>query len=410
MFRFERFVAVRYLRGAQGLAEGGRFLRFILYAAVGGVAVGVAALLLALAVVRGFSEEIQDKIIAFGAHVQVENLRDEPLPVDVISRSGLEALPGVASVSGVVTEFILLRKSARQIEGVSLWGTDAPPAGIASRIVEGSFALDADSSGRPQVAIGRALAERLGLRLGQVVNAFTLPEPGRSSGGARVRTLVVGGIYETNLANFDELYVFMGIDEARSLLGMARDATTRYDLTLADPAGADAVARQIEETFGFPVLARSVFVIYRSLFSWVELQQNIVPLVLSVLVLVSAFCIVGILFMLVLEKSREIGILSSMGASSRRVRRLYLFVGLAIGVAGACSGALFALAVAWLQLRYGFIPLPAEAYYIDRAPVALRGSDFVIVCSVSVLLCVLAAFLPARFASRLDPVRVLRFR
>ncbi len=411
MFQFERFVALRYLRGAEGLPEGGRFLRFVLYAAVGGVAIGVAALLIALAVVRGFSREIEDKIIAFGAHVQVENQRDEPLPPDVVTADALAALPGVTSVSSVVTEFVLLRHSARQIEGVSLWGTDHPPAGIVARSLDGDFSLASDGAGRPGVMIGRALAERLGIKAGDTVVAFTLGEPGSIAGGeTRARTLVVNGLYETNLANFDEIYVFAGLDATRALLGLDARAVTRYDLTLDAPAEADAMALQIEEAFGFPVLARSVFTIFRSLFSWVALQQNIVPLVLSVLVLVAAFSIIGILFMLVLEKAREIGILVSMGASERRVKRLYLFVGLAIGVAGSCIGAAFALVVAGLQLRYGFIPLPAEAYYIDRAPIAMRLSDFALVCSISTLLCIGAAYLPARYAARMEVVRVLRFR
>ncbi len=408
MFQFERFVAWRYLRGAQGLPEGGRFLRFVLYTAVGGVAVGVAALLLALAVVRGFSQEISDKIIAFGAHVQVESQRDEPLTPDIVTAAELAALPGVVGVQTVASEFVLLRRSARLIEGVSLWGTDALPAGIAARLLDGDF--DAPAGGPPGLVVGAALAEKLGLEVGTRVNAFTLPSPGRTAArGARARAFVVTGLYETNLANFDELYVFTALGAARDFLGMDADAATRYDLTLADPQQADSVAREIETQFGFPVLAQSVFVVFRSLFSWVALQQNIVPLVLSVLVLVAAFSIVGILFMLVLEKAREIGILVSMGASGGRVQRLYLFVGLVIGLLGAGLGALFALVVAELQLRYGFIPLPAEAYYIDRAPIAMRWRDFALVCSISTLLCVAAAYLPARYASRLDPVRVLRF-
>ncbi len=409
MFRFERFVALRYLRGAQGLPEGGRFLRYVLYAAVGGVAVGVAALLLALGVVRGFSQEIEEKIIAFGAHVQVENLRDEPLPAEVVTAADLRALSEVTSVATVVSEFILLRHSGRQIEGVSLWGTDSPPSMLAAHSQEGVFTFEADTAGRPGLVIGKSLAGKLSVGVGDPLTAFTLPQPGGGSGLPRARSFHVSGVYETNLANFDEMYVFTSLDQARSLLGLDSAAVTRYDLLLRDVQQADRVAMEIEETFGFPILARSVFVLYRSLFSWVALQQNIVPLVLSVLVLVAAFCIVGILFMLVLEKTREIGILVSMGATPGRVRRLYLFIGLAIGLLGAAVGALFALVVAGLQIRYGFIPLPAEAYYIDRAPVSMRALDFVIVCSVATVLCVAAAWLPARFASRLEPIRVLRF-
>ncbi len=410
MPRFEWFVALRYLRGAQGLPEGGRFLRYVLYAAVGGVAVGVAALLLALSIVRGFSEEIERKIIAFGAHVQVETLVDEPITPATVTAEQLLAYEGVETVVPVVSDFILLRRSARQIEGVSLWGTDAPPALLVEQIRSGDFDLHPDSSGSAPLVIGQSLADKLGLAVGDRVTAFTLPERGTLGGGVpRATSFTVRGIYQTYLANFDELYVFTSLSRARAFLSLPDDAVTRYDLMLTDVNRADLVADMIEVDVGFPIIASSVFTLYRSLFSWVALQQNIVPLVLSVLVLVAAFCIVGILFMLVLEKSREIGVLLSMGASARRVRRLYLAVGAAIGVLGATLGALFALVVGTLQQRFGFIPLPAEAYYLDRAPVSMHGFDFLAVCAVSTLLCIAAAWLPARFAARLEPIRVLRF-
>lgn len=411
MSRFEWFVALRYLRGAQGLPEGGRFLRYVLYAAVGGVAVGVAALLLALSIVRGFSVEIERKIIAFGAHVQVTSLLDEPIAQTSVSRHDLAAVAGVKDVAPVVSDFVLLRKSTRQIDGVSLWGTDSPPELLRAQLRSGSFAFDDDAQGRPPLVVGAALAERLGLEQGDRVTLFTLPEQGSLQGGGmpRAASFHVAGIYETNLANFDELHVFTSLVEARTLLGVEATAVSRYDLLVSDVSQADDIAAAIETQFGFPIVATSVFTLYRSLFSWVALQQNIVPLVLSVLVLVSAFCIVGILFMLVLEKAREIGVLLSMGASARRVRRLYLAVGAAIGLLGAALGALFALLVGLLQQRFGFIPLPAEAYYLDRAPIAMAGSDFAIVCVVAVLLCIAAAWLPARFAARLEPITVLRF-
>lgn len=411
MARFEWFVAFRYLRGAQGLPEGGRFLRFVLYAAVGGVAVGVAALLLALSIVRGFSVEIERKIIAFGAHVQVSSLLDEPITREALDPDTLRVFAGVQSVSPVVSEFVLLRRSARQIDGVSLWGTDSLPPLLREQVVQGDALLGADTSGLPPLVLGQSLAENLGAALGDRVTLFTLPERGALGQGGvpRAASFAVTGIYRTNLANFDELYVFTSLGVARRLLRLPEDGVTRYDLLLTDVSRADVVAETIETALGFPIVATSVFTLYRSLFSWVALQQNIVPLVLSVLVLVAAFSIVGILFMLVLEKSREIGIFVSMGASSRRVRRLYLAVGATIGLLGATIGAAFALVVGLLQQRFGFIPLPAEAYYIDRAPIALAPLDFVLVGSLAIVLCTVAAWLPARFAARLEPIAVLRF-
>ena len=431
MLDFERTLALRYFQGPAGAPEGGRFLRFVLYVAVGGVAVGVGALVLALAIVRGFSREIEAKIVGFGAHVQVESLRDAPLPPGAVTADSLRRIGGVAAVAPGVLEFVLLRRSAEAIEGVSLWGVERPPAYLASQVKEGAFSFAPDATGRPGVVLGRGLARRLGVRVGDALTAFTLPTPGGSGtgvgglaglggglggggggggGGPNLRAFHVAGVYETALANFDEVYVFTDLAVARRFLGYEAGAVTRYDLTLADVDSADVLARRIEERFGPPVMARSIFDVYGNLFAWVDLQQNIVPLVIAVIVLVAAFNIVGILLMLILEKSSEVGILLSLGATAKSVRRLFLVLGFVIGVAGAVLGVAFALALAWLQLRYGLIPLPAEAYFVDRAPVQLVASDVVLVAAVAVALCTAAAYLPARVAARLDPVRVLRFR
>jgi lipoprotein-releasing system permease protein len=141
----------------------------------------------------------------------------------------------------------------------------------------------------------------------------------------------------------------------------------------------------------------------------VRLQEGIVPLVISVLVFVAAFNIVGTLLMVILDKTREIGVLVAMGASRAAVRRVFLFFGIAVGVLGSAIGAAAAFLVAGAQGRWGIIPLPQEAYYLDTAPVEMRAFDFVIVPVVAVILCVVMAWLPARVAAGIEPVRAIRF-
>jgi lipoprotein-releasing system permease protein len=416
--RFERFMAYRYLLGAQGRSEGRRFLRFIMYAAVGGVAVGVAALLLSLSVVRGFSREIQEKIIGFGAHIQVESYQDAPLRNADGIRTQLARFEHVGVVSPVVQEFVLLRKATDQIEGVVLWGTEAMPPYLVGHLVAGTASFDPDERGRTGLVIGRTLSEVLGVSPGDVLTAFSLRKPPEDEGAApvfgfsrpRVQQFYVSGIYETSLHNYDELYVFTEIEAARGLLQYAPDEVTRLDVSLTQVGHVERVRGAIEAEFGFPVMARTIYEVYRGLFAWVNLQENIIPLVISVIVLVAAFNIVGTLLMIILEKTREIGVLESMGASARSMRRLFLWLGLFIGVTGTLIGQALALALALIQQRYGVIPLPAEAYYMTTAPVALNPADFLLVGAVALLLCVLAAYVPARVASRVDPIRVIRFR
>lgn len=409
---FERFVAFRYLKGVQGSAEGRGFLRFITLAAVGGVAVGVAALLLALSIVRGFSSEIQEKIVGFGAHVQVDSFRDVPLDEAAKTQSQLAGFEQVKQVSPIVQEFALLRQSAQQIEGMAIWGVESPPSYLAERLVEGRFTFSRDSLGRPGLVVGKQLAEKLDADVGDLLTAFSTRglEEGGISSSPRVKQFYVAGIYETHLADFDEVNAFTGIGAARDLFSYGANQVTRYDLSLYDTEQAEEVTRRIENELSFPIVARTIEEVYPGLFAWVNLQESIIPLVISVIVFVAAFNIVGTLLMIILEKTSEIGILASMGVSRKVIRRLFLWFGLLIGGVGTALGEGIALGLALFQKRFNLIPLPAEAYYMSSAPVELNPLDFVVVGVVALLLCALASYLPARFASRVEPIRVIRFR
>ncbi len=409
-------MALRYLRSAQGRGEGRRFIRFITYVAVGGVAIGVAALLLALSIVRGFSNEIEAKIVGFGAHVQVESYQDRPLGGADTLLTRLSSFPGVVSASQVVQEFALLRRSKNAIDGVAIWGTDSPPSYLREHVITGTFEMSDDTLGRPGVVIGSRLARTLGADVGETVTAFSMRSG--DGGGAftrgleapKVKQFRISGIYETSLSNFDELYAFTSLGAARDLLGYGPNAVTRVDLILLDVEAASESARAIEDSLGFPVMARSIFEVYSGLFAWVNLQEGIIPIVISVIVLVAAFNIIGTLLMMILEKTREIGILESMGASRRALRNLFLWLGMLVGGVGTAIGQAVALLFAVLQKHYAIIPLPEEAYYMKTAPIELNALDFVIVGVIALVLCTLAAYIPARVAARVEPIRAIHFR
>ncbi len=396
--------------------RGFRFLRFVTYVGIGGVAIGVCALILALSITRGFSREIERKIFEFGSHVQVENMQDAPLGETDSLISRLTTYPGVRHVYPVVQELALLR-SGKEIDGVGIWGTTADNLLLSENVRHGAFSLAPDSAGRPALILSNQLARLLGSEVGSVVTAFSLrgstsapqADLGRLFPTPKVKQFYVVGIYDTGLVEFDQLYAFTDLETARSLFGYRKDQVSRLDVLLHDATEADDLSFEIELDLGFPILARSVYQVYRSLFDWIDLQQSIIPMVISVIVLVAAMNIIGILLMMVLEKTREIGIMRSMGASTRAVRRLFQALGTLIGVAGILLGEGIALLFALIQMRYGIIPVPEETYYMSTAPVALNVVDFALVAAVTLPLCILAAYLPARFASQTDPVRTIRF-
>jgi lipoprotein-releasing system permease protein len=412
---YERFMAWRYLRGAEGSEEGQRFLRVITYLAIGGVTVGVAALLLALSTVRGFSQQIEQKVAGFGSHVQVEHIRDRPLGGQDTLMSQIAAVSEVLSVRPVIEELILLR-SPSNIEGAALVGSADLSTYLSGRLVSGSASVEPDTTDLHGIVIGQGLARLLGVGVGDLVTALSmqkLPDavssgPGQTFPQPDLQFFYVAGVFDTGLPQFDDLYAFTAVEPARELLNYGPQEVSRFDLTLSDIGRADEVAGWIERDLGFPVMARSIYQVYRNLFAWINLQKSVIPMVIAVIIIVAAFNIMGTLLIVILEKTRDIGIISSMGLSARRMQRLFLWLGVLIGAVGTVLGESLALILALIQLEFGVIPVPEEAYYVQTAPIALNGLDFVWVALGTVVLCGLAAYIPARVAARMEPVRSIR--
>lgn len=409
-FRFETFIASRYLRGAQGTKEGRRFLRLITWICVAGVAVGVAALILALSIVRGFSGEIESKITGFAAHVQVQSIRDEPLDqADDLERL-LQQQIILEEISPVIQEFILLRRTSRDIDGVSIWGTRALPSFIKQSLTAGDGLLITDD-GTSGLVIGASLARVLGADVGERLTAFSVQaDDGGMAQTPSIRQFIVTGIYESSLADFDDLYVFSDLEIARSLLEYGPQEVSRFDVRVSEGVQYVDAADRLDEVLEFPSIARPVTEIYRSLFAWVALQESIIPLIISIIIFVAAVNIIGTLLMIILEKRREMGILASMGATARMRRRIFVRLGFLIGLAGVMIGEMAALMLAWAQLRFGIIPLPADAYYMSTAPIDLGIFDFVLVAAITLALCAVSSWIPAKVAGRLQPIQAIRTR
>lgn len=411
-FSFESFIARRYLRGAEGRSEGRKFLRLITYISVSGVAVGVCALILALSIVRGFSGEIKSKVIGFGAHVQIESMRDEPLSETESYAVDIAALSFVTSVSPVIQEFVLLRRSSSEIEGVSIWGTDKVPDYIESALLEGTADLAPSAERKAGVVIGAALARSIGAAVGDIVTAFSVQTAGGGSlySSPNLAQYEVTGIYETSLANFDELYVFVDLQEAARLLDYTPGQLTRLDVRVEEGTDYTIAADRIDAMLEFPAIARPITDVYRSLFAWVRLQESIIPLVISIIVFVAAVNIIGTLLMIILEKNREMGVLASFGATASLRRRIFVRLGLFIGAAGVVIGETLALGLALLQIRFEIIPLPAEAYYMNTAPIDLSVVDFLLVAVITLALCTISSWIPAGYAARIEPIKAIQSR
>lgn len=405
--RFELFMARRYLRG-----RGRRVISGITAIAMGGVFVGVAAILIVLSVENGFHQELKDRILGATPHVVVAKYSYEPIPYPAGGGDSLQQeitrVPGVVSVAPFIYAKTLVRTD-NGVEGVVIRGVDpeheGEVTGISGTIVQGQFAFD--SSG---VVIGVELARMLGLSVGDRLNLASPFGGTQTAFGFLPRTKYfrVNGIFDCGMYDYNSSFVYLSLDGIQQFLGM-EDMITGFEVRVRDVYAAGRIGRRITRQLGYPYRATDWIMQNRNLFTALRLEKVVTFIVLVLIVLVAAFNIIGMLTMMVIRKTREIGILKAMGAKSSTVTRIFVLAGGFIGIVGTTAGAGFGLVACWLLNKYRFVSLPGDVYFIKNLPVQVMAQDFLFVCIAAIVITFAATVYPALKAARLVPLEAIRY-
>ncbi|MCH8488023.1 MAG: ABC transporter permease [Candidatus Cyclonatronum sp.] len=403
---FEWFIARRYFSSSR---KGASFLSFIKIMAVSGVAVGAAGLLIALAVVHGFKSTIQEKILGFGNHITVSTYTGNPITRADTLLSFVAAQPGVDAAQLAVTGQGMVQ-AGNYVEGTLIKGVDenGDLSDLRSYVTDGTFDLRMQENGRPGLVLGQRLARSIGASPGSTITLYTL----RGSGGTELPDIMqftLTGIYHTGIDIFDDTFVMIGFSHAARLLSVPPGMAHQVDVRVSDLGLIRQVHAQLHEELRFPLYVENIYQTYSNLFAWIDLQEQTIPFVISVMIIVAAFNLIGAVLMMVLERTRDIGILKTIGASDRSIKSIFLFEGLLVGAAGLVIGIAISLLFYWLQSTYGIIPLSEDNYFMTTAPVEPKIRDFFLVGGVTMLLCALASWLPARTAAKTDPLKVIQF-
>ena len=218
----------------------------------------------------------------------------------------------------------------------------------------------------------------------------------------------VAGIVEFGYYEYDRISSFISLDAAQHLFNMP-EGVSWIEIKVVDYEQADEVAQELESELGYPYTTQTWFELNRSLFSWMEIEKWGAFVILSLIIMVAAFNIISSLIMIVMEKTREIGILKSMGATSSSIMKIFMYEGVLIGLIGTVTGSILGYVIGFLQLNYKIISLPSDVYIIDALPMQMHLMDFIAISSVAMILCFLASVYPAFKASRLYPVEAIRY-
>jgi lipoprotein-releasing system permease protein len=403
---FELFVALRYL-GARGQRAS---LSLFVWIGVGGVFLGVAALIVVLAVMTGFQDGIRDRIIAANPHLLIFQAGNKSLPDAESVAARVREVSGVRSATPFVLQQALFTASGAThgglVRGVDL-GAPGVRSDVKSQIRSGSVTPVIE--GEPAILLGVELARTLGVVPGDPVTVIS-PQGAITAVGMvpRMRRYVVAGTVEVGMFEYDSSLAYLALPLAQEFAGLDQ-GVTGVEVKLVDAFDAKAVGRAVMAKLGFPYWARDWMEMNRNFFAALQLEKLALFVIVTIIVLVAAFAIIGHLVLLVAEKRKEIGILKAIGASNPSISMVFFTVGMIIGVVGTVAGSIVGLSLIWLQNTFKLIRLAGDVYQIDHLPMKLSTGDFILIVGSTLAISLIATIIPARRAGALAPVDVLRY-
>ena len=405
---YETFIGRRYLKARKKEA----FISLITVLSMAGVTLGVMALIVVIAVMSGAESDLQSRILMIQPHVTLMRYGGGFNDYTTIQKQ-LTQTDGVVSASPFTYHQSMLRSSTG-IFGAVIKGIDPDTAGLKIKgfdqtALQGSYSKGTGAQRtRPPIILGKELANNLAVNTGDLVHVIAPQDKGVSlTRLPRMKPFEVVGFFETGLFEYDKNFAFTPLDEAQQLAGLG-DTVNGIEIRINDVFKAEAFAQEIGARLGFPFWARDWMRANRNVFLSLQQQKVVMFIILILIVLVAAFSITSSLIMMVIEKTKDIAILKSMGATNRSVRKIFIFNGMSIGLIGTLFGMALGFILCTILRHYNFIDLPGDVYYFTSLPVKLEGLDVFIISTAALAICFLATLYPAHRASKLDPVEGIR--
>ena len=420
---YELFISLRYLKAKRRQ----RSLSVIAFISIAGVAVGVMALIVVMAVMSGFEFDLRNKILGTNAHIWVLRYGERGIEEPEGALTAVREVPGVTAASPFIYNEVLLTAAGRTA-GTVLRGIDLASALEATdfrKTLKSTSAELTSAMAGPHpvfppdgIVLGSFLASNLGVRVGSPVDVL-LPLGGDLSPLGvmpRMRRFIVVGIFQVGFAEFDSKLAMVAIPTAQQLFRMG-PAVSGIEVRIRDIYQAAAVAEAIRARLQFPYFTRTWMELNRNFFSALRVERIVMFIILTMIVLVAAFGTISTLIMLVMQKRKEIAVLMSMGATSRSLMAVFIAQGMLIGAAGTVLGLLLGLTIAnnldpivvaveWL---FGFKAFPQDVYLLDRLPSRVLWPDVIAITVTAFVISLLATIIPSRQAARVDPVVAIRY-
>ncbi len=410
----ELFIARRIIGSSDGRRP---FSRSIVRIAIFGIALGLAVMLVAVAIVTGFKEQISNKVIGFGSHIQLVNLDSNTSYEMVPIRRNPASLQDIAAMEEVrhIQEFGIkagIIKTEENIQGAVLKGVgpDYDWSFINESLVAGEPLVITDSARTNDVLISRGIARKLHLEVGDRFNMYFIQDP------PRARSFAIRGLYRTSLVEFDELYIFSDIRHVQRLNNWESSQVSGYEVLLHDIRDAGHVTPRIREALALDLAeerdrlkAVPIQEKYTQIFDWLNLQDMNVVIIILLMLIVAGFNMISGLLIMILERTNMIGILKALGTTDVSVRRIFLYQSGYLALRGLLWGNIIGLVLCLVQHQFQVISLDPASYYLDTVPINFNLLHIIALNAGTVAVTFLFLLLPSMIISRISPERTIRF-
>ena len=400
------FIARRFLSHDKA-----NFSRPIVRISVISIAIGLTVMFIAIAILTGFQKQIREKVIGFGAHIQVSrfdenaSMEARPIPARQDFLPYLEKTKGIKHIQVFATKAGII-KTKDQIQGVLLKGIgkDFDPGFFLDKIVEGKMIRIPDTGKTNDVMISKNLSDLLKIKLHDDLRIYFISGTNMSG-----RKFNVAGIYETGLEEFDKIYVLADIRHIQRLNNWKPDEVGGFEITLDDFNSIDRIGKYVYKRIGFSLDAKTIRQLYPQIFDWLDLQDINVLIILILMILVAGITMISTLLILILDRTNMIGVLKALGMNNTGIRKIFLLKSIWIIGQGLLWGNLIGFGLCLIQQKFGIITLPQESYYVSVVPVNLDPVNILLLNGCTLAICFLMLIIPSFIIARISPVKAIRF-
>lgn len=388
------------------------YTRPIISIAVLAISLSVSLMMISLIILKGFKNEIYNKVTGFGSHIKITKLSDnqsfENYPInfddqlysEILNNANVTSIQTVATKAGII-------KNNEEILGVVLKGVgnDYDHSFLKSNLIEGNTLLISEDSLQKSndIVVSESIARKIGCSVGDKLSIYFMDNP------VRVRKLNVIGVYNTGLSEFDDLLVFGDIKQIQKLNNWNSSQIGAYEVSLKDLKFLEDEAEKIYQNLDFNLNTTTIKQSYPQIFDWLALQDLNIIVIITLMLIVGSVNMITALLIIILEKTQFIGLLKSLGASNKIIRRVFLYNSLYLISRGLFFGNLIALGFAVLQQKFSFISLDPEIYFMDTVPVSIDFLPLLYLNIGTIIICYVFLIVPSFIVSKISPVKALRF-